>query len=69
VAVCFTLNAYADPRDREGGHGHKHQIRPILLVSIDGMHALDFRNCARGISGVQGGKPYCPHLAALAAAA
>ena len=66
LAACFTLNAYAQPRDREGGHGHQHEIRHVLLVSIDGMHALDFRNCAKGISGVNGGKPYCPHLAALA---
>src|SRR5436190_3440000 len=37
-------------------------IRHVLLISIDGMHALDFINCAQGISG----KPYCPNLAALA---
>jgi hypothetical protein len=32
-------------------------IRHVLLISIDGMHALDFINCAQGISGVNGGKP------------
>jgi hypothetical protein len=36
-----------------------------LLLSIDGMHAIDFYNCARGIEGVNGGDPYCPNLAAL----
>ena len=41
-------------------------IRHVLLISIDGMHALDFINCAQGISGVNGGKPYCPNLAELA---
>jgi hypothetical protein len=41
-------------------------IRHVLLISIDGMHALDFINCTQGISGVNGGKPYCPNLAALA---
>jgi hypothetical protein len=41
-------------------------IKHVLLISIDGMHALDFINCAAGISGVNGGKPYCPNLAKLA---
>jgi hypothetical protein len=39
----------------------------VLLISIDGMHALDYRDCARGISGVNNGTPYCPNLAALGA--
>jgi hypothetical protein len=39
----------------------------VLLISIDGMHAVDYRNCAQGISGVNGGAPYCPNLAALGA--
>src|ERR1700730_2566386 len=42
------------------------QEEHVLLISIDGMHALDFINCAQGISGVNGGKPYCPNLAELA---
>lgn len=42
------------------------RIRHVLLISIDGMHALDFINCAQGISGIKGGASYCPHLAALA---
>src|SRR5271167_2774342 len=41
-------------------------IQHVLLISIDGMHALDFINCAQGISGVNGGAPYCPNLAELA---
>jgi hypothetical protein len=41
-------------------------VQRVLLISIDGMHALDFINCAQGISGVNGGKPYCPNLAELA---
>lgn len=43
------------------------RIQHVLLISIDGMHALDFINCAQGISGVNGGAPYCPYLAELAA--
>lgn len=40
-------------------------VKRVLLLSIDGMHALDFSNCATGIAGVNGGSPYCPVLAAL----
>lgn len=32
-------------------------IRRVLLISIDGMHALDYQNCVNG--------GYCPNLAAL----
>jgi hypothetical protein len=49
------------------GHHNGNGIQHVLLISIDGMHALDFINCAQGISGVNGGAPYCPNLAALAA--
>jgi len=58
LAISAGLPAHAD----DGGNGIKH----VLLISIDGMHALDFINCAQGISGVNGGAPYCPNLAALA---
>jgi len=37
-----------------------------LLISIDGLHSVDFLNCSRGIPGVNNGHPYCPNLAALA---
>ena len=40
-------------------------IGHVLLLSIDGMHAVDFYNCANGIAGVNGGNAYCPNLAAL----
>jgi hypothetical protein len=40
-------------------------IRHVLLISIDGMHSLDYANCVNGIAGVNGGAPYCPNLAAL----
>jgi hypothetical protein len=32
-------------------------VRHVLLISIDGMHALDYQNCVNGGT--------CPHLAAL----
>ncbi len=42
------------------------KIQHVLLISVDGMHALDFQNCSKGIPGVNGGAPYCPTLASLA---
>ena len=41
------------------------RIRHVLLLSIDGMHAVDFYNCANGIAGANDGNPYCPNIAAL----
>jgi hypothetical protein len=41
------------------------KIKHVVLLSIDGMHAVDFYNCANGIAGVNGGSPYCPNMAAL----
>jgi hypothetical protein len=38
-------------------------IKRVLLISIDGMHALDFANCAHGVNG---GPSYCPNIAELA---
>jgi Type I phosphodiesterase / nucleotide pyrophosphatase len=39
----------------------------VLLISVDGMHAVDFLNCSQGIASVNDGAPYCPNLAALGA--
>jgi hypothetical protein len=41
------------------------KIKHVLLLSIDGMHAVDFYNCSHGIVGANGGSPYCPNMAAL----
>jgi len=40
-------------------------IQRVLLISVDGMHAVDFVNCANGISTTNNGQPYCPAIAAL----
>lgn len=45
--------------------GSHREIQHVLLISIDGMHAVDYLNCANGIPGANGGSPYCPVLAAL----
>jgi hypothetical protein len=60
LAACSTASAVA--QDNDWGKG---SIKHVLLVSVDGMHAVDFENCAKGISMVNNGEPYCPALAAL----
>jgi hypothetical protein len=40
-------------------------IKHVLLLSIDGMHAVDFYNCAHAIPSLNDGYSYCPNLAAL----
>jgi Type I phosphodiesterase / nucleotide pyrophosphatase len=62
AAACSVGTAVAQQDDV---HHHK-GIQRVLLISIDGMHAVDFLNCANGISAVNNGAPYCPNLAALA---
>jgi hypothetical protein len=66
VAVAITLasstvGAAADDKDKVGSQHVKH----VLLLSIDGMHAVDFYNCTHGIAGANSGDPYCPNMAAL----
>jgi hypothetical protein len=54
AAVCFIGTAVAQTH-----------IKHVLLISVDGMHAVDFLNCANGISTIQNGEPFCPAIAAL----
>jgi hypothetical protein len=59
AAACSAASAVAQDSLGQG------PIKRVLLVSIDGMHAADFENCAKGISTINSGEPYCPALAAL----
>ena len=63
ATVCLVGTAFA--QGDEDSDGHKGEIKRVLLISIDGMHAVDFANCANGISTANNGEPYCPALAAL----
>jgi hypothetical protein len=68
LAVAPAERSTAGPRPSpkpSASVGSGPAIQHVLLISIDGMHALDLINCAKGISGVNGGDPYCPSLAAL----
>jgi Type I phosphodiesterase / nucleotide pyrophosphatase len=64
IFACITGAAVAD--DRDGHHDSRNHIERVLLISVDGMHAVDFLNCANGISTTNNGAPFCPALAALA---
>src|SRR5215831_13170164 len=50
---------------RAAGGAAPPTISHVLLLSVDGLHAVDFANCSTGVSGVNGGNPYCPNLAGL----
>ena len=59
AAACSAASAVAQNSLGQG------PIKQVLLISVDGMHAADFANCAKGISTVNNGEPYCPAIAAL----
>jgi hypothetical protein len=40
-------------------------IKRVLLISVDGMHAVDFLNCSNGLITTNDGQPFCPAIAAL----
>jgi Type I phosphodiesterase / nucleotide pyrophosphatase len=63
MAVTLGLLTVVAAADNRMGHG---RIRHVLLISIDGMHAVDFHNCQYGIEGANNGEPYCPNMAELA---
>src|ERR1039458_2009009 len=60
AVACLMGTAIAQDSGFLQGH-----IKRVLLISVDGLHAVDFLNCVNGISTVNNGAPYCPALAAL----
>jgi len=62
AVLCLAAACAVGIATAQDDHGH---IKRVLLISVDGMHAVDFLNCANGVSSVNNGKPYCPALAAL----
>src|SRR5580658_3930397 len=65
LALGLSLTAPSFTPAYAGGYGHQPIIEHVLIISIDGFHALDYTNCSQGISGLNGGAPYCPNLASL----
>jgi Type I phosphodiesterase / nucleotide pyrophosphatase len=63
--MLIAAMAVAQPSNQPGKNSSSSPIQHVLLISIDGMHAVDFLNCANGIVTANGGQPFCPALAAL----
>jgi Type I phosphodiesterase / nucleotide pyrophosphatase len=66
ICAALSLTAFAHQAAVGKNAVGSGKIKHVLLLSIDGMHAVDFYNCARGVAGVKYGDPYCPNMAALA---
>lgn len=64
ISLFAALSSIVSAQEGPGLNQRNH-IRRVLLVSIDGMHAVDYLNCSQGVIGVNGGQPYCPNLAKL----
>jgi hypothetical protein len=64
VALVFALASTSGVAAQTNTVGSG-KIKHVVLLSIDGMHMVDFYNCSHGIAGANGGSPYCPNLAAL----
>ena len=60
LALASTHQLSADASTVNSG-----KIKHVLLLSIDGMHAVDLYNCMHGIAGANDGNPYCPNMASL----
>src|SRR5277367_542261 len=65
AAVALTLSSSMNGMAADTHTVGTEKIKHVLLLSIDGMHAVDFYNCAYGIAGANGGDPYYPNMAAL----
>lgn len=63
MALAVGLSGAALAGNGPAHINNRNGIRRVLLISIDGMHAVDLINCSNGVGGLS---PYCPNLAALA---
>ena len=62
VALGVTLASLTCATSSDASGVGTVRIRHVLLISIDGTHAVDLYNCSHGIVGVNSGRPYCPNL-------
>ncbi len=65
IAAAITLASWTNGMATDSSKVGSEKVKHVLLISIDGMHAVDFYNCANGIASANAGQPYCPNLAAL----
>jgi hypothetical protein len=63
--LCLSLFA-PGAFSQDGSHPWDHRkIKHVLLISIDGMHGVDYLTCTQGVSAVDDGTPFCPNLSSL----
>lgn len=62
ITLGLATSALGKPPDSKVG---TQKVKHVLLLSIDGMHAVDFYNCSHGLAAVNNGEPYCPNLSTL----
>ncbi len=65
LAALASLPSSSFAQHDDWDHNNRSEIRHVLLISVDGMHAVDYFNCSRGMATVNNGAPFCPNLAAL----
>ena len=65
TAIALTLVASTLGRAQNTSSVGNGPVKHVLLLSVDGMHAVDLYNCSHGVKGINGGQPYCPNMAAL----
>jgi hypothetical protein len=63
IALSLGLVSFSVPAPAQAWGDAK--TKHVLLISIDGMHAVDYFNCSHGVPEVNNGAPYCPNLLAL----
>jgi hypothetical protein len=63
LLLSFSIISTASVDD--GHNDSRNHIKRVLLISVDGMHAVDFLNCASGMSTANNGEPFCPAMATL----
>jgi hypothetical protein len=63
--ICVGLSALLLAAGMAVAQSTTSQIKRVLLISVDGMHAVDYVNCANGIVTANSGQPYCPAMATL----
>ena len=58
VAAAALLPSWIVGRAADTSRVGSKNVKHVVLLSIDGMHAVDFYNCTHGIAGANGGDPY-----------
>src|SRR5262249_46134574 len=66
TAFAMALTLLVAPHAHAEHINERHAIRHVLLISIDGMHALDYTNCVQGgYCPISANLPLCPVLHAF----